>query len=95
MLAFLILAQVIMLILVIIFATVHSGMASLRDAGEKLMGDRAYRVLFAGISLPLAVITVVSCLLALIFIFFIMWYTVIAVFSKKKCHCHPQSHSRV
>ncbi|KAG1331501.1 15-cis-zeta-carotene isomerase, chloroplastic [Cocos nucifera] len=51
--------EVIMLILIVIFATVHSGMASLRDAGEKLMGERAYRVLFAGISLPLAVSTIV------------------------------------
>ncbi|XP_010913064.1 15-cis-zeta-carotene isomerase, chloroplastic [Elaeis guineensis] len=51
--------EVVMLILIVIFATVHSGMASLRDTGEKLMGERAYRVLFAGISLPLAVSTVV------------------------------------
>ncbi|XP_008810630.2 15-cis-zeta-carotene isomerase, chloroplastic [Phoenix dactylifera] len=50
--------EVIMSILIIIFATVHSGMASLRDAGEKLMGERAYRVLFAGISLPSAVSTI-------------------------------------
>lgn len=49
-----------MLILIIIFAAVHSGMASFRDAGEKLIGERAYRVLFAGISLPLAVSTIVS-----------------------------------
>ncbi|XP_072961474.1 15-cis-zeta-carotene isomerase, chloroplastic [Typha angustifolia] len=48
-----------MLILIFIFATVHSGMASLRDAGEKLIGERAYRVLFAGISLPLAFSTIV------------------------------------
>lgn len=49
-----------MLILTIIFAIVHSGLASLRDSGEKLIGERAFRVLFAGISLPLAVSTVVS-----------------------------------
>lgn len=52
-----------MLLLTLIFAVVHSGLASLRDAGEKVVGERAYRVLFAGISLPLAVSTVVSCLL--------------------------------
>lgn len=52
--------QVVMLILIVIFATVHSGLASLRDTGEKVIGERAYRVLFAGISLPLAVSTVVS-----------------------------------
>lgn len=49
-----------MLILIFIFATVHSGLASLRDKGEKIIGARAYRVLFAGISLPLALSTVVS-----------------------------------
>lgn len=51
--------QVVMLLLVFLFAAVHSGMASFRDAGEKLIGERSYRVLFAGISLPLAVSTVV------------------------------------
>jgi zeta-carotene isomerase len=49
-----------MLILILIFAVFHSGMASLRDAGEKLIGERAFRVIFAGISLPLALTTVVS-----------------------------------
>lgn len=51
--------EVVMLLLTLIFAIVHSGLASLRDAGEKLIGERAYRVLFAGTSLPLAVSTVV------------------------------------
>ncbi|XP_057959419.1 15-cis-zeta-carotene isomerase, chloroplastic [Malania oleifera] len=51
--------EVVMLILILIFATVHSGLASLRNIGEKLIGERAYRVLFAGLSLPLAVSTVV------------------------------------
>ncbi|MED6207183.1 hypothetical protein PIB30_033486 [Stylosanthes scabra] len=51
--------EVVMLILIFIFAFVHSGLASLRDSGEKLIGERAFRVLFAGISLPLAVSTVV------------------------------------
>ncbi|CAI9117405.1 OLC1v1018797C2 [Oldenlandia corymbosa var. corymbosa] len=51
--------EVVMLTLTFIFALVHSGLASLRDKGEKLMGERAYRVLFAGVSLPLAVSTVV------------------------------------
>lgn len=55
-----IILQVVMLILILIFATTHSGLASLRDIGEKLIGERAYRVLFAGISLPLAVSTIVS-----------------------------------
>ncbi|MED6208943.1 hypothetical protein PIB30_049838 [Stylosanthes scabra] len=51
--------EVVMLILIFIFACVHSGLASLRDSGEKLIGERAFRVLFAGISLPLAVSTIV------------------------------------
>lgn len=46
--------------LILIFATVHSGLASLRDVGEKLIGERAFRVLFAGVSLPLAMSTIVS-----------------------------------
>ncbi|GMH29444.1 hypothetical protein Nepgr_031287 [Nepenthes gracilis] len=51
--------EVTMLSLTIIFAAVHSGLASLRDVGEKIVGERAFRVLFAGISLPLAVSTIV------------------------------------
>ncbi|KAM7465769.1 hypothetical protein LguiB_013331 [Lonicera macranthoides] len=51
--------EVVMLLLTLIFAVVHSGLASLRDPGEKLIGERAFRVLFAGTSLPLAVSTVV------------------------------------
>ncbi|KAJ1407334.1 NnrU domain [Sesbania bispinosa] len=51
--------EVVMLVLILIFASVHSGLASFRDSGEKLIGERPYRVLFAGTSLPLAVTTVV------------------------------------
>ncbi|KAI4988392.1 hypothetical protein ZWY2020_030022 [Hordeum vulgare] len=51
--------EVVLLLLTLIFALVHSGMASLRETGEKIIGERAYRVLFAGISLPLAVSTIV------------------------------------
>lgn len=51
--------EIVMLTLTFIFAAFHSGMASLRDPSEKLIGPRAHRVLFAGISLPLAVSTVV------------------------------------
>jgi hypothetical protein len=49
-----------MLVLVLIFAGAHSGLASFRDTGEKLIGERAYRVLFAGTSLPLALTMIVS-----------------------------------
>ncbi|KAI0492657.1 hypothetical protein KFK09_026933 [Dendrobium nobile] len=51
--------EVVVLILVLIFAVIHSGLASLRDTFEKLIGERAYRVLFAGVSLPLAVSSIV------------------------------------
>ncbi|GLT26165.1 hypothetical protein SLA2020_012500 [Shorea laevis] len=51
--------EIVMLILILIFATVHSGLASLRDTGEKLIGKRAYRVLFAAVSLPLSLSTIV------------------------------------
>lgn len=51
--------EVVVLILVLIFAVVHSGLASLRDTCEKLIGERAYRVLFAGVSLPLALSSIV------------------------------------
>ncbi|KAF5768478.1 putative zeta-carotene isomerase [Helianthus annuus] len=51
--------EVVMFLLTLIFAVVHSGLASLRDPGEKLIGERAFRVLFAGTSLPLAVSTIV------------------------------------
>ncbi|KAH9318279.1 hypothetical protein KI387_020048, partial [Taxus chinensis] len=50
---------VVLLILLFIFAVAHSGMASLRDVGERLIGERAFRVIFAGVSLPLAVSAVV------------------------------------
>ncbi|KAG6477211.1 15-cis-zeta-carotene isomerase, chloroplastic-like isoform X1 [Zingiber officinale] len=51
--------EIVLLMLVFIFAAVHSGLASLRDSGEKLIGERAFRVIFAGVSLPLAVSTIV------------------------------------
>ncbi|KAH7856859.1 hypothetical protein Vadar_006333 [Vaccinium darrowii] len=51
--------EVAMFMLTLIFAAIHSGLASFRDQGEKLIGERAFRVLFAGTSLPLAVSTVV------------------------------------
>lgn len=49
-----------MLAIVLIFGSVHSGLASVRDSAEKMIGERAFRVLFAGTSLPLAVSTIVS-----------------------------------
>ncbi|CAM6106693.1 unnamed protein product [Calypogeia fissa] len=51
--------EVVMMEILLIFALVHSGGAGFRVTGEKLIGERAYRVLFAGASLPLAVSAVV------------------------------------
>lgn len=51
--------QATIIALLSIFALVHSGGAALRASAEKLIGERAYRVLFAGLSLPLAVSAVV------------------------------------
>eukprot|EP00798_Chlamydomonas_sp_ICE-L_P014727 gene14727-20771_t len=42
-----------------VFALAHSGLAALRPAGEKVIGARAYRVIFALVSLPLAVVAIV------------------------------------
>jgi zeta-carotene isomerase len=41
------------------FAVAHSGLASLRPAGEQIIGARAWRVLFALVSLPLALSCIV------------------------------------
>jgi uncharacterized membrane protein len=48
-----------MLGLLIGFAIAHSGLAALRPWGEKRIGPRLYRVLFALISIPLAVVLIV------------------------------------
>ena len=47
-------SHLVTLALGIIFPVVHSGLASLRPSGEKIVGARAWRVLFACSSLPLA-----------------------------------------
>jgi len=44
----------IMLGLILLFAITHSGLASLRIKAEQIIGARAYRVIFALVSLPLA-----------------------------------------
>lgn len=48
-----------MLAILAVFAVAHSGLAFLRPAGEAAVGARAYRVLFALVSLPLAIAAVV------------------------------------
>jgi Predicted membrane protein len=45
--------------LLVVFAIAHSGLAALRPYGEKLMGARLYRILFALVSLPLATILII------------------------------------
>ena len=41
------------------FAIAHSGLAALRPWGEKAIGSRLYRVLFALVSLPLATVLII------------------------------------
>jgi uncharacterized membrane protein len=41
------------------FAIAHSGLAALRSWGEQRIGSRLYRVLFALVSLPLAVVLII------------------------------------
>jgi len=48
-----------MIAILVVFAIVHSGLAYLRPYGEEVIGARAYRVVFALASLPLAVAAVV------------------------------------
>lgn len=48
-----------MLALLIGFAIAHSGLAALRPKGEKLIGARAYRVLFALVSIPFASVLII------------------------------------
>jgi uncharacterized membrane protein len=52
-------SHLVILGLLLVFAIAHSGLAALRPSGEKLIGPRLYRVLFALVSLPLAVILIV------------------------------------
>ena len=46
-----------MLLLLVLFGVAHSGMAGLRRRAEGVLGARAWRVIFASISLPLATST--------------------------------------
>lgn len=51
--------EVTIIVILTIFAIFHSGGAGLRPKGEALIGARAYRVLFALGSLPLAIVAIV------------------------------------
>jgi len=51
-------SSVVMLILLIGFAVLHSGGASLRAWGAEQIGERAWRLLFAAVSIPAAVVVI-------------------------------------
>ncbi|MFM7373268.1 MAG: NnrU family protein, partial [Sphaerospermopsis kisseleviana] len=51
-------SHLVMLGLQLVFAIAHSGGAALRPWAEKYIGPRLYRILFALVSLPLAVILI-------------------------------------
>lgn len=47
-----------MLLLLLAFAVIHSGGAALRSRAEARIGARAWRVLFAGLSIPSAIVVI-------------------------------------
>ncbi|HIK55884.1 MAG TPA: hypothetical protein IGS37_12060 [Synechococcales cyanobacterium M55_K2018_004] len=49
----------VMFTLLLGFAIAHSGLAALRPQGEKIMGARLYRVLFALVSIPFATVLII------------------------------------
>lgn len=52
-------SHLVMSILLLGFAIAHSGLAAFRPWGEKYIGARLYRVLFALVSLPLAIVLII------------------------------------
>jgi uncharacterized membrane protein len=51
-------SSLVMLLLLLVFAVLHSGGASLRAWGEERIGARAWRLLFAAVSIPSAVVVI-------------------------------------
>lgn len=51
-------SSIVMLILLVLFAVIHSGGASLRRRAEARIGARAWRLLFAAASIPSAVVVI-------------------------------------
>ena len=51
-------SSLVMLLLLLAFAVLHSGGASLRTWGEARIGARAWRLLFAAVSIPAAVVVI-------------------------------------
>lgn len=52
-------SHIVMVGLLLGFAIAHSGLAALRPRGEKLIGARLYRVLFALVSVPFATVLII------------------------------------
>ena len=51
-------SSLVMLALLLVFAVIHSGGASLRYWGAERIGERAWRLLFAAVSIPSAVVVI-------------------------------------
>ena len=51
-------SSVVMLVLLILFAVIHSGGAALRSRAEDVIGARAWRLIFAAASIPSAVVVI-------------------------------------
>ena len=51
-------SSVVMLVLLILFAVIHSGGAALRSRAEAVIGARAWRLIFAAASIPSAVVVI-------------------------------------
>ena len=51
-------SRVVMAILLVLFAVIHSGGAALRSRAEALIGARAWRLVFASASIPSAVVVI-------------------------------------
>ena len=51
-------SSIVMLILLVLFAVIHSGGAALRQRAEARIGARAWRLLFANASIPSAVVVI-------------------------------------
>ena len=48
-------SSLVMLGLLVAFALVHSGGAAIRSRAESVIGPRAWRLIFAGVSIPSAI----------------------------------------
>ena len=51
-------SSLVMLLLLLVFAVIHSGGAALRTRAEAKIGARAWRVLFAALSIPSAIVVI-------------------------------------